>query len=152
MQWKSTKRSQRTVRPVLAGVGPEWEALVARAEKNSGRAQPDLRAMMQVDVGTAASATELVAIGRALSLLPSVEFAEIEFTGMAPPGSSLEQDVSMDLLRDCPVPPPKRNASMLSSGPTPDFTPLQRYSRGPEEGGFDAEVCLHLHTTPSHVA
>lgn len=128
-----------TVRPVLAGVGPEWEALVARAEGLSGRAQPDLRAMMQIDIGTAASATELVALGRALAALPSVEFAEIEFTGMPPPGSSLKRNVSSDLLRDCPVPPPKRNASMPSRGPTPDFTPLQRYSRGPEEGGFDAE-------------
>ena len=131
-----------TVRPVLQGVGPEWEALVARAERLSGRAQPDLRAMMQVDVGAAASATELVAIGRALSLLPSVEFAEVEFTGMPPPGSAWKQAASpQDLMRDCPVPPPERNVSASGSGPTPDFTSLQRYSRGPDEGGFDAEVC-----------
>ena len=131
-----------TVRPVLQGVGPEWEALVARAERLSGRAQPDLRAMMQVNVGTAASANELVALGQALSILPSVEFAEVEFTGMPPPGSAWKQATSpQDLMRDCPVPPPDRNGSAAGSGPTPDFTSLQRYSRGPDEGGFDAEVC-----------
>eukprot|EP01043_Picozoa_sp_COSAG02_P051798 COSAG02_NODE_5497_length_4280_cov_7.072232_2_plen_375_part_00 len=132
-----------TVRPVLAEVGPEWEELVARAERLSGREQPDLRAMMQVDVGADASATELVAMGEALSMLPSVEFAEIEFTGMPPPGSSWKQNMSKpDLLRDCPVPPPKRNATVSSNGPTPDFTSLQRYSRGPEVGGFDADVSM----------
>jgi len=129
------------LRPVLAGVGPEWEELVERAERLSGRAQPDLRAMCQVDLGSSSSpsAAELVAVGETLALLPSVEFAEIEYTGMPPPGHQHHAHAGT-AKRDCPVPPPDhvfRNGS--SALATPDFTSLQGYYRGPDEGGFDAE-------------
>ena len=126
-----------TLQPVLAGVGAEWEALVARAERLSGRAQPDLRAMFSVHL-EGASAAELVAAGMALSLLEAVEFTEIEYTGMAPPGAQLDQNEQAQLREDCAA-PDKNNRTAEKKRATPDFASRQGYYRGPEEGGFDAE-------------
>ena len=49
------------------------------------RAQPDLRAMVEVHLAGKVKAAELVAAGQALAKLASLEFVEIEFSGMAPP-------------------------------------------------------------------
>jgi hypothetical protein len=79
---------------------------------------------------------EFVAVAEGLSRLAAVEFAEIEYAGMPPPMVQ-NRGNSKPLLGDCPVPPPDFLASGNRSRTTPDFTPLQGYSR--TDPGFDAD-------------
>jgi hypothetical protein len=140
------------LQPVLSGVGAEWEHLVKRAERLSGRAQPDLRALVEVHLPTAVGpvaarlvgqqqqqkrrhppAAELVAAAEALAALDAVEYAEIEYSGMPPPAVQLNAMMGAMPL-DCPVPPPTNTSTRPG---TPDFTSLQGYYRS--DPGFDAE-------------
>ena len=130
-----------TMSPALGPVGEEWEALVSRAETLSGRAQPDLRALVVVELEAGhTTAVDFVAAAQALSGLHSVEFAEIDFAGVPPPTIVHRQEDAM-MPFDCPVPPPgngtKHGLGTTGSRATPDFTSLQLYSRAVP--GFDAD-------------
>ena len=110
-----------------------------RAERRSGHAQPDLLSLVEVKLGRNGepAAAELVAAAEAFAALPSVEFAEIAFSRVPPP-VRLGDD-------PCAVPPPLANGTaarraLEEQAPTPDYTPLQLYSR--PDPGFDADWSL----------
>ena len=74
-----------TFRPLIDIAEARVDALLARAEAATGRAQPDLMAMLAVTVPGGEPA-DLVRIGEALRALPEVEYAHIQALGCPPPG------------------------------------------------------------------
>jgi subtilisin family serine protease len=74
-----------TFRPLIDIGEQRVDALLARAQANTGRAQPDLMGMLAVTVPSSEPA-ELVRVGEALRALPQVEYVHIEALGCPPPG------------------------------------------------------------------
>jgi|GEM_PF-4388990 len=72
-------------RPLIDIAPARVEALVQRASLNSGRAQPDLMAMLVVGVPSD-DASELLRLGESLRALPQVEYAHVQLLGCPPPG------------------------------------------------------------------
>jgi hypothetical protein len=85
-----------TFTPLVTWPPSRLAALQARAQTQSGRAQPDLAGMMVVNLPANSSDLELERVGELLRGLPVVEAAWIETLGVAPPGDS--DDPTPDLV------------------------------------------------------
>lgn len=71
--------------PLVRVPAAELDALRSRAESNSGRPAPDLRGIYVVHAPDE-SPDALLAIGRALGQVASVEYVHLQGSGWAPPG------------------------------------------------------------------
>ena len=88
---------------------PALDTMIAAAEQNSGREQPDLKGIHEVVFSQARTAQEMADLGNALLAEPEVEYALLRSNEFAPPPN-------------------------LKGGTTPDLVPEQTYLL-PDPGG-----------------
>eukprot|EP01065_Artemidia_motanka_P026914 TRINITY_DN32153_c0_g1_i1.p1 TRINITY_DN32153_c0_g1~~TRINITY_DN32153_c0_g1_i1.p1 ORF type:complete len:505 (+),score=158.58 TRINITY_DN32153_c0_g1_i1:81-1595(+) len=127
---KIASRYGASFRSVFGSV-PGLAALQHRAERTSGRAQPDLMAVLRVDFDAAATDEALVSAARDFDTLPEVEYVTVSPVGTEPPQSHHHRHCHRCVSCHGTM---SRNVSHLS---TPDFVSRQTYRNA--DPGMDVD-------------
>lgn len=104
------------------------DALLSRARLYSGEAQPDLLGMMIVESTAQLDDASLARLGNDLQALPQVEWVEVEWLGVPPPG-------------DIAPPTPDLVANQGYRGPNPGIDALFAHTLGVTGAGIRLSDC-----------
>jgi hypothetical protein len=127
----------RSIRAIFGAAATKVEALAARAAQRSGRGQPDLLGLAELELRDATPAASLAA-AHAFDALPSVEFVEIAIDGTPPPRHHHHNNHGLGIMMDCSAHAHRHERANKSA--TPLFVHRQTY-RGPDPG-FDADWAM----------